>query len=247
MNRSIAKFAVAGTLGLVCVLAIQKPCAADVVFSDSTFNLANYSQISFLSNPSVPISTSQILAGGNPGAAVQIVADVPANTAFQSMQGFANNSFTFDPATQGALLSVDASVDKEFNTDLNLATNSFRPLILQGGKYYTASIALPATKNVFLSGSQTGLVANDFSLFDFSTGLFDATQHPDFTGPVLEFGLSNRLTQTANASTNHDDIRYDNLVLTLHTAAAVPLPPAWASACVLLFAAGGRFLFRRCI
>ncbi len=221
------------TVGLVITLLATNPCSGDtIVFSDSTFNLANYSQANFLDNGAVTITTAQTLTGGNPGAALEITGDVPPNNAFASMQGFVNTSFVYNPATQGALLTIDASTDKEFNTDLNLASNSFRPLILQGGNYYTATIPLPATKNTWLTGSQAGLAASDFILFDFATGTFDATQHPDFAGGGMEFGIANRLTQTSNTSPNHDDILYDNLRVQLNT---VPEPGEIAD----LFGIGG--------
>lgn len=226
----------------MAMLAVPLSVSAGVtVFSDLTFNPADYSQVSYLDNGAVTITTGQTPTGGNPGAALQILADVPPNTVFASMQGFANNTFLYDPSTQGAVQTIDASIDKEFNTDLNLASNTFRPLVLQGGKYYVAAITLPATKNVWLTGSQNGLASSDFTLFDFGTGLFDATQHPNFSGGPMELGIANRLTQTSNASPNHDDIRYDNFRLQLNT---VPEPAglgmAGASAISILLCSGRR-------
>lgn len=223
---------------LAVPLLATAPCwGGTIVFGDTTFDLADYSQASFSDDPAVTISTAQTLNGGNPGAALEIIGDVPPLNAFASMQGFVNPSFVYNPATQGVLSTIDASTDKEFNTDLNLASNSFRPLVLQGGNYYTASITLPATKNVWLTGSQVGLAASDFMLFNFTTGVFDATQHPDFTGGVMEFGIANRLTQTSNALPDHDDILYDNFRLQLNT---VPEPASLimcvaGASCVLVF------------
>lgn len=206
---------------MIVALAVLWPaatlCSANpTVFTDATFDLADYSQVSFLDNVALFVSTSQYPIDGNPGDNLQILVGVPSSNAVTSMQGFVNTSFVYDPTTQGALATIDASVDKEFNYDATLNSSFFRPLILQDGNYYAAGISLPVTLGVWLTASQSGLVASDFQLFNFTTGLFDATQHPNFAGDVMHFGIANRFNQTPISSDSTADIRYDNLRLQLN-------------------------------
>ena len=216
------------SLGLAAILLSSSPCPGSTVFSDSTFDLTNYSQVIFLDTPSVKITVSQTLTGGNPGAALEITNDVPAGLlSYSSMQGLINNTFVYDPSTQGALATIDASADKYFAVNIpnfNFLSETFRPLIYQGGNYYLAAIPLSTVPGAWYTASQAGLTAADFQLFNFATGAFDPTSHPDFAGGLMEFGLANRNTFDVTPPGSSEfllDNRYDNLVLRLN---AVPEP-----------------------
>jgi hypothetical protein len=205
-------------LGLaVLFLWAVTPSAAGVVFADSTFNLANYNEVTWVSNSNPTISADQTLTGGNPGPALQILTTSTAN--FDSYQGFVNTSFVYDPTTQGAIKTINASMDKYFGSNVALLSNFVRPLILQNGMYYVAPISVPSTLGVWLTGSQNGLTASDFVLLSFTNGQVDSTQHPNFAGSVMEFGLANHVgdTFTSGFGNAQNDIRYDNLRLQLNT------------------------------
>lgn len=64
--------------------------------------------------------------------------------------GFINNTFGYNPLTQGAILSIDASVDKNIITNAppappnNPYSNTFRPLIEQDSMFYLAAIPGPS-------------------------------------------------------------------------------------------------------
>src|SRR6267143_4649446 len=98
------------SLGILYVAV--DPSFADSTFSDHKFNLANYSVSIFKSNPGATITNQQTLTGGNPGAALQTLYSVPADPNFLSMVGFVNTAFAYDPSTQGAITSIDASIIK---------------------------------------------------------------------------------------------------------------------------------------
>jgi hypothetical protein len=108
-----------------------------------------------------------------------------------------NTTFSYDPATQGAINSISASVDKDLTSSYpgsssSVIGNTFRPLIEQDGIYYLAAIAGPGISSGMTTGyntiGQTGLVAADFVEFDPATDTFLAGS-PNFDGDTMLFGL----------------------------------------------------------
>jgi len=208
-------------------LFFATPCRAAVLFNDSTFNLANYTQQLYSSDPTITVGAAQNLASGNPAPSLEIRIGTPAVN-FETQQGFINNGFTFDPTTQGTISSIDFSLDKKFTSNLDFDFNSVRALIEQGGNFYEASISISTTQGVWTMGTGS-LVASDFALFNFVTGALDPSQNPSFSGAALAFGFVNRFAQVAPAGFDpiaaSDDVFYDNLALALNVAdSSVPEP-----------------------
>ncbi len=248
--RFLSGLSMAGILLFSSVIA-----SADVLFTDNTFNLAQYTLTpTYLSTVGVTIVGSQCTSCGNPGDALQIVANLPngqPSTLDQGIQGFVNNTFSYDPSTQGAINSINASVDK--NLALNIADSdfpsSFRPLIEQDGNFYLAGISGPMLVTG-AGGGSTGfntisgtLTAADFQQFDFSTGAFNALSHPNFAGDQMLFGLaqSSGLQGSPAATVT---ATYDNLSLDIVT---TPEPSGAGIAVVILFFAYTRIRARRTI
>jgi hypothetical protein len=227
--------------------------ATSVTFQDGTFAGAVLSQL-YVSDPANSTATATPCPNcGNPnGPGFQFIANFdsqavgnPNNSATtlpQATFGVVETTFTYNPATQGAITSISASVDKNLSTNETSTVaigNTFRPLIEQDGNFYFAAIAGPSlatgpgsTGYNTISGS--GLSANDFLLFNFTTGVFGTT-HPDFAGDAIVFGLG----QTFNfAPGTNNEADYDNLSLTVNS--AVPEPSTWAM--LLLGFAGIGFL-----
>jgi hypothetical protein len=149
-------------------------------------------------NPSRRIAASQCAScGESSGPALQVqetFGDTTVNSG-EAALGFVNNTFSYGPSTEGAIFSIDASVDKDGIIEGITATfgNTFRPLIEQDGNYYLASITgasfnAPGTSG-FVTISRSGLVAADFVQFDFTTGVF-GTATPNFAGDPMLFGLA---------------------------------------------------------
>src|ERR1700732_4297650 len=220
-------------LSLAILYVAVDPSFADSTFTDDMFNLANYSVTIFKSNPGATITNQQTLTGGNTGAGLQTLYNVPADPNFLSMIGFMNTTFAYDPSSQGAITSINASADKFYAAPFTFNANFFRPLISQGGNFYLATISGSVAEGVWNSFSQTGLAANDFVLFDFTTGTFNNSDHPDFSSGPMELGLASRLT--SNFDAYMADIRYDNFRLNIQS---VPEPPS-----ALLLLSGMSLLF----
>jgi hypothetical protein len=225
LNRMIMVVAVfAGSL--------STPAAASVVFSDDTFDLTNYTIDTYQSGGAT-INTSQTLLNGNPGAALQTIITEPLSlSTFFTTQVFMNNSFIYDPGTQGAIQSIDASGDGYlFVQNLNGSLIRYAPAVIsQNGNYYVSVITTPPVNGVWQSSSRNGLLATDFELV--TNPLLQTTNpfsHPDFTSGAIQFGTT-IFTFNPPIGGATWDIRVDNLSYTVNT---VPIPPA-----IWLFGAG---------
>ena len=192
-------------------------------FTDSTFNLANYSESpAFGTSGSDTVTFSQCSTCGNPGQALQAAITLPTGLDLAAI-GFANNTFSYNPSTQGAISTIDASVDKNIITNIpvdpnTVLGNTFRPLIEQDGTFYLAAIAGPSFDggNTGLNTiSQSGLVASDFVSYDFTTGTF-GTANPNFAGDPILLGIG-QIAQFSNDNVSFTGI-YDNLNLTVNAA-----------------------------
>ena len=231
---------------------------ASVVFTDSTFNLAGYSTTPTFMTPAVTLTYGQCASCGNPGAGLQIAVNESTMAGGLADVGFVNNLFTYDPGTQGAISSIGALVDKNLLIDVDNTNgfgigtpfrNTFRPLITQGGFYYLAAIAGPTIPGPTSSGpfsastgyvtiSQAGLLATDFTQYDFATNVFGIA-HPNFAGGVLSFGLGQISSVGTGFTNSTTTARYDNLRINVNS---VPEPGT-----VALFGFGlvGVFAIRR--
>jgi hypothetical protein len=241
----------------VALIAGLLPISASAVtFQTGDFAGASLAA-SYFSDPTNTAASAAICANcGNPnGLGLQFIANFnssavgnPNNTATtfpQASFGVVISTFTYDPGTQGAITSIDASVDKNLTTS-EISTlpigNTFRPLIEQDGNIYLAAIAGPSIptgpgSTGYQTISQTGLTASDFVLFDFATGIF-GTANPNFGGDAITFGLG----QTFNfAPGTNNEADYDNLSLTVNS---VPEPSTWAMM-ILGFAGLGFIAYRR--
>jgi hypothetical protein len=149
---------------------------------------------------------------------------------YETAQGLANNTFTYNPLTQGAITSIDASVMKDLTVSFSVVGsgsigNNFRPTILQDGTYYMAAIPGPSL-STFPSSTgyhllaQAGLNAADFVSFDFTTGSF-GTGNPNFGGDPMLFGLTQITTHGRGVYSGQVIAQYQDLSFDIHT---VPEP-----------------------
>lgn len=208
---------------LLCVLVTSVPALADIVFTDTTFNIStDYTQTPLYTDTNVSASYLQCISCGNPGQALQVVVTIP-DTLGGAFVGFLNNTFVYNPQSEGAILSLSTSVDKYVSlssSSTDFASN-FYPLIEQGGSYYILQIpggtinsgtTLPYETISSQTLNPSGLVATDFTQFDFSTQSSDGT-HPNFsaTGASMTFGLAPLVSANApyTITANYDNLNFD--------------------------------------
>jgi hypothetical protein len=209
---------------LLCVLVTSVPALADIVFTDSTFDAANYNNFSAIPtlDSDVTATYGQCSSCGNPGQALQAVVSIPSFGG--AYVGFLNNTFVYNPQTEGAILSLSAWVDKNLTLDRSTTdfASSFYPLIEQGGNFYVASIAGGTINSGTTTGYETitsqtlspaGLTATDFGLYDFTAALPDFSSNPDFsaTGASMIFGLAPLVYANApyTMTVNYDNLNFD--------------------------------------
>ena len=211
--------------GLCLVFLAAASLRGGVTFTDSTFNLSDYSMVTWKTSPSIGISVGQTQMGGNPGQALQILYTLPAGVG-NSMVGLPRPSFTYNPATQGTIQSIDFSVEK-YSAFTGCSscrldtTNTIRLLILQNGMYYMAVVPLPGLAGTFLKASAPGLRASDFGLFDFNTGNLNTGNvntavNPSFSGGVMQFGVAVRNSFQFDQF-GEGDVRLDNLIINVQS------------------------------
>jgi len=204
-------------LAAACAL-VSAPAFADG-FTDGTFNLANYTITSFQSTNAVTVTITQCTSCGNPGQALDISVSTPGISILPVTvtDAFINNTFTYNPQTQGAISSIDASGDK-FLILPGATSNTFRPTIEQDGNFFLAALPVPLNQTGYDTASKTGLLASDFQEYDFVTGTFVAGT-PNFNGDAMQFGLT-QIFGLGTAAVSAE-ARYDNLKLNINS---VPEP-----------------------
>lgn len=197
------------TLALL-LTGFQAAPALAVSFADDTFDLANYGPpLMYATDPGVSGDVQQSTIG-NPGNSIQFHLTFPAGIN-EAYQGLLHNGWTYDPASQGALASVSFAADKLIHqdSDITLTGSNIRLLLSQGGNYYIAATPVAVGFDVWEHGAGL-LAAADFAYFNFTTGVYDDTLHPDFNSGSMQFGLANyyglELTGTLNLDTYYDNL-----------------------------------------
>lgn len=201
--------------GLLLFCAAALPAFPSTSFFDGTYDLANYGapQI-YVSDPSVSLNLQQITSGGNPGDAISFATTFSGQAAeYLTVQGVLNNSWLYDPGSQGALASIFFSEDKWVD-GVDFSSSNIRMMILQNGNFYLAATPVGTAQDTWFSGSAT-FAAADFALFDFVTGNTDPSQNPNFAAGVMQFGLAN-LADVITAGPAVVTINYDNTFIQLN-------------------------------
>jgi hypothetical protein len=243
-------------LWLFCFL-LPVTAVADVLFSDSTIDLANYTASAVYQDPGVGLSYQNCSACGNLGGGLNEVVTTPPYVGGDAAFGLINNDFVYNPATEGAIDSLAASVDT--NIVLNRPpgggfTPVFVPLLEQGGNYYISILYGNSfdSNNVTTIGYQTisesGLMATDFGQIDFSSSTnpllstYDIYANPDFSsaGAPIQVGLAPIVwvNDQFQIDADYANLSFDITPVTPVT--SVPDPAALAPLALLL---GGVILY----
>jgi hypothetical protein len=214
-------------LGIVLAFILSAPLAcANTVFTDYTFNLANYS-ISTFQTGGATINVTQTLTGGDPGSALEVVTTLPApvGESYSGTSYFLNKTFLYNPSSQGSIKSIGVSVDQllEFTGATPPVAVAFTPVIFQDGNYYVFHIGVAFAPGVYQTIADTGLQASDFDLVtNMINETVDPSMHPDFMSGLMELGFSSGLSSAFEDVTITKTAYYDNLSYNLVSATPEP-------------------------
>ena len=198
----------------LCMLPVAR--AATMTVSDTVMSSVNWTEGYVTNGPAAGQSSTQQLTGGSGGDGPyrETLLTVPGGYTYLNVY-HVSNSFTYNPATQGDILSLDFSID--YKTDGSTVGQGF--VVAQGGNVWYGSYIAIASSGQWLSrGSSGPLTALDFQ------GFFDAAR-PDFSanGAPITFGYN-----TANSSTLYGystTSGFDNFSVTItHDPSTAPVP-----------------------
>lgn len=221
------------TLGGLFLVLAATPASAAINFSDGTFTPSNYTiQITDAATGSGnTVTVGQCATCGVAGGlGFRIMLSEPTGIGPQEFGAAVNNLFSYTPSSQGTITNIDASVAKNFTVNAATAfNNTFRPIIYQNGQFYSAVLFGTAVTGPTSTGFNTfdipNLTAASFLQFDVATDAFLGTQHPDFSGSTILFGIG-QLLASSNQTNTVVTSEFDNLSFTLTT--AVPEPGSLA-------------------
>ncbi len=204
-----------------CLFLAAATLWGDVTFTDTTFNISDYSISYYKTDPSIQVMVQQTQNGGNPGQALDIVYTFPPISG-NDFVNLIRSSFSYDPSAQGAIQYISFSIDKyatETGCDTpscQLNPNTARPAILQNGQLYLALINVPGPAATWVTAKAAALHATDFGLFDLTSGTINTAINPSFTSGAMQFGFTNRFLFQFD-QTSQADVRNDNLAITVHS------------------------------
>jgi len=170
------------------VIVLVGPILADpVTFSDGTFNDADWTATEICGCVEGSFVAQQVPTGGDPGAYRQTELIFPGGISQPvgaSVVAHLNDSAVYDPATQGAITSIDFSFD---NMEFSNYGVGYSVLLSQNGTDYIAFVpGLDDAVNppFWTHVSHTGV--NAFELWDTRNNF----THPDFSGTAaaIRFG-----------------------------------------------------------
>jgi hypothetical protein len=220
---TVRKLLLASAIGLLLPMAAR----AGTVFTDTDFSdfFSSYAITTGLVNGGATIAPT--VSGGALNVTATFPNAPPSPNVFTALQTYINPFFAYNPATEGAITSLSASVDKNLSVNIPLtgAGNSFHPSIMQDGVLYVASLAGPALNcppcSTGFNTIGASLTAADFLSFDPSTDTF-GTATPNFAGDPIAFGLTQIFGSGAAEIITAD---YSNLVIAINE---VPEPASLA-------------------
>jgi hypothetical protein len=209
---------------------------ADVTYSDGTWGAPWSLAAQFILGPGASTQAATTTAsGGNPGAYYRQMTTLPTAGAgtrngIESEYLFSGASGVngYNPSMQGAILSLDFSIDIINISNTPGAAVDAAPMLQQGGNFYRANLLLTFSTS-WTTLSQTGYTAASFGLLSndpSGTGsLINFSMNPDFgpTGGAISFGLGSGHSTNLGGGGNSVIEGFDNWTITLHTA-AVPEP-----------------------
>ncbi len=207
---------------LLTTLAAPQIGKADAVFSDDTFDLADYVFYTYQTD-GTSINTFQTLTDGHPGAALQSLMSIPSDpTSIHHIRLYlVNPAFSYTPQLEGAIESIDASNNHYFSVQPGpLGSRGASALLTQDGNFYIYGVYTHPQNGVWQTNEMNNLQEADFDLIvDLLTTETDDSIHPDFSisGSEIRFGDALGVTWSYPAVVQECDSRFDNVTYVVNS------------------------------
>jgi hypothetical protein len=198
---------------------------ADITFSDSTFNDADWTVHTVTtgaSGTSVGVQTG----GGNPGTGREVTNTLDLSCLLYSMHTYGITPATaYQPTIDGAVGTVDYTIDSKWLAGVGGQGHGIALGALQGMNLYYGIYQITGSTGAWNTHANAGMVASDFVPFNGGPAIdFSASGAPIHFG----FVVGNYAPDQAYFNT----VIYDNFSVTIHS---VPAPAAAGA----LFGMGG--------
>lgn len=174
----------------------NSPCSptSKTSFSDDKFPLSDWNSFVLPGISTPGYTATNMLTGGNSADFLNIQISIPPNA---PNRNFAHllKGYTFDPATEGTIASIDGGYDLKNQIPGGSQPTLYALLLNQNGVYYRGP-SNSASANTWTAFNHTGLKATDFvNVSSLSP------KNPDFscTGKPIQVGFVTTLSTTVNA------------------------------------------------
>jgi hypothetical protein len=199
---------------------------ADVIFSDGTFDSGDWGLETFSSGGSGgTVSASQLASGGNPGQA-RSVTNTTGNGAGNAIFGLhrygTTNTTRYELGTQGAIASMDFSIDFAFRSGVGGQGHGLMLGAKQGSVIFAAAATVTGSFTGWSTYSVTGITAADFAAVS-GTGNINFS----LSGAPIRFGFITANSNGSGGAPYFNEIAYDNFLVRV---VQVPSPSATALA-----------------
>lgn len=224
---SIVSILPVGLIGLAC---LGSEARADVTYSDGAFVTSTWGFEIVGTGTSVP---SQVVSGGNPGSYRQINQTVAQNSGwFYAFSRYGTSLATrYEPATQGAIQSVDFSIQAQTISVQGGQIPGLAWGIKQGSFVYVQTAFQNLSGPAWANFSSAALTPADFFCAN-GAGTLDFSA----SGAPIRFGFVT-MNASFSAVTTGSVSEYDNFSVTVHQ---VPAPAGAALLGALGLLAGRR-------
>lgn len=196
---------------------------ADVILSDGTFTSSNWALETFSANGTGgTVVANQLASGGNPGQARSVTNTTgsgPDNTIYGLHRYGTTNSTRYEPVIQGAIISVDFSIDFAFRSGIGGQGHGLALGAKQGTVIFAAGATVTGSSSAWNSYSVSGLTAADFTAVS-GTGSINFSA----AGTPIRFGFVTSNSNGSGGASYFNEIAYDNFNVRI-----VQVPaPSWA-------------------
>lgn len=214
------------TISASCAALVASFAFADVTYSDGTFQNSNWGfETLTIGGGSSSANAGQSSGTGNPGFARRVSHVTVLGETLYTFNRFGTTVATrYEPATQGAILSLDWSIDARW--DSGSFAGQGQAIMLgakQGQTIFYADYDITGSNGAWITNSGLGLTAASFAPLTGSAVLdFSAAGAPIRFGFVTGNG--------ATGATYSNTVDYDNFNLVVRTVPSAGVLPTMAMA-----------------